>query len=183
LGASALERLDIYRRWLGSEAIPAGAVGPGERDRLHDRHLGDSILFGAGLDPSPEHVLDIGSGAGLPGIPLAILMEQTRFTLLDRSVRRAELMRRAVRILELENVSVVQGEIEQRPDQEMAVVSRGTFPPARAQTVIGPRLGPGGVAVLGGSWVDRPQHRGWATIEIPATVLDHTVWLLIMRHT
>jgi len=183
LGATALERLESYRRWLGHEAIEAGAVGAGERHRLHDRHIGDSLLFAAGLDPNSEHVLDIGSGAGLPGIPLAVLLGGTRFTLLDRARRRVDLMRRVVRILELENVEVEQGEIEHRLQPEMAVVSRATLPPERALGLITPRLQPGGVAVLGGSWATRPEYQGWVTKEIPATVLDHTIWLLIMRRT
>lgn len=183
LGAAGLERLDIYERWLGDEAIEAGGLGPGEANRLHDRHIGDSILFGVGLDPIPDQVLDIGSGVGLPGIPLAIMLATTRFTLLDRSARRVDLMRRAVRILELENVEVEQGEIEQRPEQVSAVVSRATLPPDRSRDLISPLLKPGGVAVLGGSWAQRPDHEGWVTIEIPTTVLDHRIWLLIMRRT
>ena len=183
LGATALERLEVFEQWLAKEAIRAGGLGPGEVNRLHDRHIGDSILFGAGLDPITEHVLDIGSGVGLPGIPLAIVMGATRFTLLDRSGRRVDLMRRAVRILELENVVVEQGEIETRLDQESAVVSRATLPPDRARDLILPRLGPQGRAVLGGSWKRRPHYQGWVTMEIPATVLDQTIWLLIMRRT
>jgi hypothetical protein len=42
-------------------------------------------------------------------------------------------------------------------------------------------LTPGGVAILGGSWVKRPVFTGWTSIEIPAMVLDQPVWLLMMR--
>jgi hypothetical protein len=92
-------------------------------------------------------------------------------------------MKRAVRILDLENVTVEQGEIEQRSGLEMAVVSRATLPPDRARDLIRSRLQPGGVAVLGGSWTQRPEFEGWVTVEIPASVLDHSLWLLIMRQT
>jgi len=183
LDSTSLDRLDRFRRWLSEEAIIAGVLGPGEQQRLHDRHLGDSILFAAGFDSPPDHMLDIGSGVGLPGIPLAILWGGTKFTLLDRSRRRVDLMRRAVRILDLENVTVEQGEIEHRADLETAMVSRATLPPDRARDLIRPRLAPNGVAVLGGSWLQPPEHEGWVTMEIPATVLDHTIWLLIMRQT
>jgi 16S rRNA (guanine527-N7)-methyltransferase len=183
LDANALDRLHHYQQWLAEEGIVSGGLGPAELPRLHDRHLGDSILFAAGFDSIPERVLDIGSGVGLPGIPLAILWGATRFTLLDRSRRRVDLMKRVVRILDLENVTVEQGEIEQRSDLELAVVSRATLPPDRAQVLIEPRLQPGGVAVLGGSWTQRPEFEGWVTMEIPASVLDHRLWLLIMRQT
>ncbi|MDP9495383.1 MAG: class I SAM-dependent methyltransferase [Actinomycetota bacterium] len=183
LDETDLDRLDSYQRWLAEEAIPAGGLGPGESHRLHDRHLGDSILFAAGFDSTPDQVLDLGSGVGLPGIPLAILWGDTRFILLDRSGRRVDLLRRAVRILELENVTVEQGEIEQPSHQGMAVVSRATLPPNRARERITPWLLPGGMAVLGGSWERRPEHQGWVTLEIPAQVLDHTFWILIMHQT
>jgi 16S rRNA (guanine527-N7)-methyltransferase len=183
LDSNALDSLDQYQHWLAEEGIVSGGMGPAELPRLHDRHLGDSILFAAGFDLIPDRVLDIGSGVGLPGIPLAILWGGTGFTLLDRSRRRVDLMKRVVRILDLENVTVEQGEIEQRSSLEAAVVSRATLPPDRARDLIGPRLPPGGVAVLGGSWTQRPEFEGWATLEIPASVLDHSLWLLIMRHT
>ena len=183
LDGAALDRLETYERWLVAEAIPAGGLGPAEIDRVHDRHLGDSLLFGAGFDSIPDHVLDVGSGVGLPGLPLAILWAGTGFTLLDRSGRRTDLMRRAVRILELENVTVKQGEIDHHLGEETAVVSRATLPPDRAHDLITPRLAPGGTAILGGSWTQRPDHEGWETIEIPAEILDHTIWLLKMRRT
>lgn len=183
LDSCALDRLDHYQQWLAEEGIVAGGLGPAELPRLHDRHLGDSILFAAGFDSIPDRVLDIGSGVGLPGIPLAILWRGTRFTLLDRSRRRADLMKRVVRILGLENITVEQGEIERGSGLELAVVSRATLPPDRARDLIGPRLQPGGVAVLGGSWTQRPEFEGWLTMEIPASVLDHRLWLLIMRQT
>jgi 16S rRNA (guanine527-N7)-methyltransferase len=80
---TGLRRLDIFTTWLRDEAIPAGALGPGEADRLHDRHIADSLLFSAGFPQIPPRVLDIGSGAGLPGIPLAIMWPDSEFVLLD----------------------------------------------------------------------------------------------------
>lgn len=183
LDTAARDRLEIYESWLGTEAIAAGGLGPAEKDRLHDRHIGDSLLFAGGLVAIPDQVLDIGSGAGLPGIPLAIMMGNHHFTLLDRSGRRVDLLRRVTRILELENVIVEQGEIYDRSRQETAVVSRATIPPDQARALFKSLLLPGGVAVLGGSWTQPPDHDGWDVLEIPATVLDHRIWLLIMRQT
>jgi 16S rRNA G527 N7-methylase RsmG len=183
LDLTALDRLDRYERWLGEEAIVSGGLGPAESNRLHDRHIGDSMLFASGFGDVPGQVLDIGSGVGLPGIPLAVLFPRTEFILLDRSGRRTDLARRATRILELENVQVEQGEFEHHRRQESVIVSRGTLPPDRSRDVIQSLLHPGGLAILGGSWTQRPEYEGWSTVEIPATVLDHTIWLLIMRQT
>ena len=183
LDSRAVSRLEVYEQWLATEAIDAGGLGPGERDRVHDRHIGDSLLFAGGLDKRPESVLDVGSGVGLPGIPLAIAMGTTSFTLLDRSVRRTDMLRRILRILDLENVTVEQGEIKGRSRQEAAIVSRATLPPDQARKVFSPLLRPEGVAVLGGSWTQPPADQGWTVIEIPPTVLDHRIWLLMMRQT
>jgi 16S rRNA (guanine527-N7)-methyltransferase len=183
LDPTAIERLTIYEHWLGNEAIPAGGLGPGERHRLHDRHIGDSLLFAAGFEMIPDGVLDLGSGVGLPGIPLAIMLGDTKFTLVDRSGRRVDLIRRATRILELENVTVEHGEIRDRTEQVMALVSRATMPPDSAREIFSTLLLPGGTAVLGGSWTKPPEHEGWIRVEIPPRVLDHRIWLLIMRQT
>jgi 16S rRNA (guanine527-N7)-methyltransferase len=181
LDSSAISRLETYEQWLATEAVDAGGLGSGERDRIYDRHIGDSLLFAGGLVNKPESVLDVGSGAGLPGIPLAIAMGSTAFTLLDRSVRRSDMLRRITRILDLENVTVEQGEIKGALRQEAAIVSRATFPPDQARQVFLPLLRPEGVAVLGGSWTRPPTDPGWTVVEIPTTVLDHRIWLLMMR--
>lgn len=167
--------------WLGDEGVRAGGIGPGEVDRLQRRHLADSILFASLLPPKTATVWDLGTGLGLPGVPLAIVMPGTEFHLLDRSRRRGDLLRRVVRILELENCQVVHGEITDLTEEMETIVSRATLPPDDLAAVARARLRPGGVAVAGGSWVERPEHVGWTTVEIPSYVLDRTIWLLIMR--
>ena len=175
--------LQRFHDWLAEEALPAGALGPAESDRLHERHIADSFLFAVGLPPQPTRVLDFGSGAGLPGVPLAVMMPQTEFCLLDRARSRVDLMRRAVRILELENVQVKQGEIERHREPETAIVSRATLPPTRARALLEAVLAPGGTAVLGGSWSTRPHFNGFETLEVNSKILDRTIWLLMMRRT
>ncbi|HSM43503.1 MAG TPA: RsmG family class I SAM-dependent methyltransferase [Acidimicrobiia bacterium] len=174
------EQMSRFRRWLAEEGIKAGGLGPGEESRLERRHLADSILFASQLD-SVDEVWDLGSGVGLPGIPLAISMPSTGFVLVDRSGRRVDLTRRAVRVLGLENCQVVAGEIENLGGPLPALVSRASLPPPQLGEVASRVLAPGGVAVVGGSWREAPRHPGWTTIEIPPDVLDQPIWLLIMR--
>jgi 16S rRNA G527 N7-methylase RsmG len=175
----------VYREWLDEEAIPAGALGPAERDRLDDRHIADSLLFlhGWDHDEDPESIWDLGSGAGLPGIPLAVLLPDTQVTLVDRSSRRSELMRRAVRILGLDNVEVEETEIEDLNGTTAMIVSRATLGPLRLDRVVRGHLDWNGMAVVGGSWVSPPTEvpPGWEIKEILPDSLDRTVWLLIMR--
>ena len=161
--------------------MPAGGIGPAEPDRIDRRHLADSVLFATQIPTGPHEVWDLGSGIGLPGIPLAILMSECEFRLIDRSGRRVTLMRRALRVLDLENCQVWQTRIEDLKGETDVIVSRASLPAARLGEVVSGHLRPGGIAVVAGSWRQRPEHPGWTTIEIPPDALDQTVWLLIMR--
>lgn len=174
-----------FRQWLAGEAIPAGALGPAEMDRLDDRHIADSLLFLHGWcrDGGPETIWDLGSGAGLPGIPLAVLLPDTRVRLVDRSRKRGALLRRGVRVLGLDNVDVEEADVEDLTGTTPMIVSRASLSPDRLSPVVRDHLVPGGVAVAGGSWVSRPREvpPGWEVKEIPPDSLDRSIWLLIMR--
>ena len=172
--------LQLYQRWLTEEAGPAGALGPAEAGRIERRHIGDSLLFARCLPHSGE-LVDLGSGAGLPGIPLAVALPDLELVLVDRSGRRADLLRRVTRILDLPNVQVIQGDITAMPDSAPAIVSRATMSPDDAENLLLPRVEPGGVVVLGGSWVSPPTQPGWDIVEVPASILDQQVWILMMR--
>lgn len=158
-----------------------GGIGPAEIERIDRRHLADSLLFAIGLPGDRREVWDLGSGAGLPGIPLAIALPETRFTLVDRSGRRVDLLRRAIRVLGLQNCQPVQGDINDLEGPVENIVSRASMPAEQLGETVRALLSPQGAAVTGGSWRERPEVRGWDTVEIPEDVLDQTVWLLIMR--
>ncbi|HEU4917533.1 MAG TPA: RsmG family class I SAM-dependent methyltransferase [Acidimicrobiia bacterium] len=181
LTPSDSDKLEEYRDWLLTEAVPAGGIGPYETERIDNRHIGDSLLFAGGFPTSPGHILDVGSGVGLPGIPLSIIMPETGFSLLDRSGRRVQLMKRAVRVLQLQNVEVVHGDISNWQTQVDGIVSRASLSPDQAVTSFSRILGPGGRAVVGGSWASPPNVVGFDLMEVPGAVLDQRVWLLIMR--
>ncbi len=173
--------LERYGEWLATEGLRAGGSGPSEIERIDRRHLADSLLFTTALPASSQEVWDLGSGAGLPGIPLAISHPDTRFTLVDRSGRRVDLMRRAIRVLGLQNCQAVRGDIGDLEGPVETIVSRASVPPEQLGRIATRLLSPKGVAVAAGSWRERPEVEGWETVEIPEDVLDQTVWLLIMR--
>ena len=94
--------------------------------RLLPRHLLDS-LAGVPLLKG-EHVLDLGTGAGLPGIPLAIASPERSFLLLDRSSRRVRFLKQVVRNLSLNHVDVVEGDFGKMiADEDMydTITARG----------------------------------------------------------
>jgi 16S rRNA (guanine527-N7)-methyltransferase len=190
----ALERLEDYAEWLRLEAIPAGGLGPREADRLWSRHIGDSLTFAAGWDDqAPPEVLDVGSGVGLPGVPLALLWPETVVTVLDRGGRRVRLLRRAIRILALQNVVVAQGDVFSVADEWSGMVFRGAVRPPEAVGLSARILDLGGRAVFGLS--RRPERPDEADSllalseafglraevrPVPAEILDGGSWLLIM---
>lgn len=176
-----LELLDRYGEWLAAEGTVAGGLGPGEIGRIELRHLADSLLFASKFPIEVTSVWDLGSGVGLPGVPLAIAFPNAEFRLIDRAGRRAQLMRRVIRILDLQNCQVVQGEIQQLQGEAPLIVSRASLSPTELEPLLGRLLAPGGRAIVAGSWKQAPQYPGWETVEIPPDVLDQPVWLLIMR--
>lgn len=173
-------KLATYREWLRSEGHRSGGIGPAESNRLERRHLADSLLF-AGFVTSSREVWDLGTGVGLPGVPLAIALPDTSFVLFDRSGRRIDLLRRVVRILDLENCETVQGEIEDLQGPVETIVTRASLSPHMMLMQAHRLLRSSGRAIMAGSWSEAPQQPGWDTVEIPEYVLDQTVWLLIMR--
>jgi 16S rRNA (guanine527-N7)-methyltransferase len=76
-----------------------------------DLHLLDSVLVLPHLEGA-SRILDVGTGAGLPGIPLAILMPASRFVLIDRSAKKIRFVRQAILELGLTNVEAVATRIE-----------------------------------------------------------------------
>jgi 16S rRNA (guanine527-N7)-methyltransferase len=107
-------RIDIAQRYaqlLAGAGVERGLLGPREVDRLWDRHLLNSAVVGELLDPG-ERMIDIGSGAGLPGIPLAIARPDLEVVLLEPLLRRSEFLTEVVAELGLA-VEVARGRAEE----------------------------------------------------------------------
>lgn len=96
-----------------------------DKDMMVVRHLLDSLTLVPHL--KSKRILDVGTGAGLPGIPLAIVMQDKQFVLLDRNVKKVEFLRKAVEQLNLNNVQVVHEELaDYQTDQKFdGVICRG----------------------------------------------------------
>jgi 16S rRNA (guanine527-N7)-methyltransferase len=96
------------------EAIDLGFLGPHEAPRLRERHIGDALGLAELREPKPgERWVDLGSGAGLPGLPLAASYPETAFTLVDARQRRLEWVARTARRLGITNIATVHGRLEE----------------------------------------------------------------------
>ena len=178
--------MEKFAWWLAEEAIPAGGLGPSEQPVLFSRHLADSLLFAGGWTSSgrsPGSLLDVGAGVGLPGLPLAIAWPGTEVTLLDRSSRRADLARRAVRVLGLTNVRVVTAQLREWQEAADLIVCRAVGSPSVLRKEFSRLLRPNAMAVIGGSHRARPHADGYRVKEVPASIIGYRVWLLIMNKT
>ncbi len=178
--------LETFAAWLIQEGAVAGGLGPREPARLWSRHILDSLVFARGWYASglPADLVDIGSGLGLPGIPLAISWPEVEVTLLDRSEKRTDLARRAVRMLDLPNVRVVRGDVWEADRRWDGVVMRAVFPIEEAAAAARRVLAATGRAVLGlrGPLLQRERLENLgALVEVRSEVLDGPASLLIMR--
>src|SRR5947209_14808637 len=97
--AAFLTYVDLLRTWQGVYRL----VGSSDRGWIIDELILDSLLFVRFLPARARSVLDLGSGAGIPGIPLKVVRPTVRFTLLEARRRRASFLAAAVRALGLEN--------------------------------------------------------------------------------
>jgi 16S rRNA (guanine527-N7)-methyltransferase len=144
---SAKRYVDI----LATRGIEWGLVGPREGDRLWDRHVLNSVAP-AELIPTDATVADVGSGAGLPGIPLALLRSDLRVTLVEPLLRRATFLSQAVEELDLaDRVTVVRARAEDHDSRYDVVVARALAPLPRLLAWCAPlRLEDGTILALKG---------------------------------
>jgi 16S rRNA (guanine527-N7)-methyltransferase len=100
-----------FAQLLLDRALPMGMIAPGDRDRLWERHITDSLRALPYLQDGIR-VCDLGSGAGLPGIPLAIARPDSSFTLVEVRRNRAAFLAEVTSELELGNVSIYPRRLE-----------------------------------------------------------------------
>ncbi|MBP2668812.1 MAG: methyltransferase GidB [Deltaproteobacteria bacterium] len=147
VSAMEAERLSVHAaemlRWNRSIRLTA-ITDPVE---VAAKHVADSLLP-LRFAPFPGRLLDFGSGAGYPGIPLAICLPGTRVTLVDASAKKCAFLSRVRGLLGLPNVAVVHGRVGKGPRLPIGpfdhIVTRATAPPQETVTLLAPYLAPGG---------------------------------------
>ena len=123
----AFPQLAQYAQILGQEAVLQGLLGPREIDRIWDRHILNCAALNE-LIPQAKSIIDIGSGAGLPGIVLAIMNPSTHVILVEPMQRRTDFLNDVKKQLNLENVEIIRGRAENQKIQAQVVTSRAVAP-------------------------------------------------------
>lgn len=141
----ALPVAERYAAFLGTAGVERGLIGPREVDRLWERHLVNCAVVAEAI-PAAARVVDIGSGAGLPGVVLAIVRPDLRITLLEPLLRRTTFLDECVAMLDLGNVEVRRGRAEDAVGELSVDVAtaRAVAPLERLATWALPLLRPGG---------------------------------------
>jgi 16S rRNA (guanine527-N7)-methyltransferase len=141
------DRIELARRFtadLAREGETRGLIGPLELPRLWSRHVVNSVLVAPLLVPG--RVGDVGSGAGLPGLVLAIARPDAQLVLIEPMERRVEWLREEAAALELENVEVLRArsddvQLDEPLDQ---VTARAVSALAKLLPSTAPLVRPGG---------------------------------------
>ncbi|MGI5205670.1 16S rRNA (guanine(527)-N(7))-methyltransferase RsmG [Spirillospora sp. CA-108201] len=141
----ALPTAERYAAFLAEAGVERGLIGPREADRLWERHLINCAVVSSAI-PKDAQVVDIGSGAGLPGVVLAIVRPDLRVTLLEPLLRRTTFLNECVELLGLRNVEVRRARAEDVTEEFAADVAtaRAVAPLERLARWALPLLRPGG---------------------------------------
>ncbi len=135
--------VEAYARLLTTKGVEWGVIGPRESGRLWERHLLNCAAVVPFLAPGP--VVDVGSGAGLPGIVIAAMEPEREVVLIESMARRATWLGEAVEALRLPKVEVIRARAEElRSVQAPTVVARAVAPLSRLLTLCGGLVAEGG---------------------------------------
>ena len=147
-----------YAELLATDGVTRGLIGPRETERLWERHLLNCAVV-AELVPEHGSLVDIGSGAGLPGVVLAMLRPSLEVTLLEPLLRRSVFLEECVAELGLANATVLRARAEEKAAARIradVATARAVAPLGRLAGWAAPLLRPGGqlLAIKGQSAAD-----------------------------
>jgi 16S rRNA (guanine527-N7)-methyltransferase len=181
VGAEPLERLICFARLLEERASLVNLVGPSELSRLWSRHILESAAYSLLLDMALP-VVDIGSGAGFPGLVLAVLGCR-RMTLIEPRRKRRLFLSHAVSCLGLEGVCILSGRVQDDgPHQPLTqFTARAVAPPEILLRMIEPVCGEGSTLVCRVSSEREATGDTADSVRLPSPPLDRPGMLVQYR--
>jgi len=134
-----------YRELLLTWNRSVGLISRGDEGRIVPRHFIESLLIVPLLRISNrEHVLDVGAGAGFPGLPINILLPHLRVDLLEPRRRRASFLKKVIGVLNLSSARVICARVEEIEGTYDAIVTRAVARPLELLRYSIPLLARGG---------------------------------------
>ena len=149
LSADQLAQLESYEALLRRIAVPRGMMAASDAARLWERHILDGLRAVPEI-PAGSSVADIGSGAGIPGVPLAVAVPSSRFVLIEPRRARAALLEAAVDDLGLPNAEVLPRRVEEVTSAFDVCVARAFSSPFETWETARRVFAPGGVLIYWG---------------------------------
>src|SRR5512145_327159 len=145
----------FLERWLEEVVAEPGATGIGDLDEARHVLLLDALRAAPFVAANPGPVIDVGSGGGTPGVPLAVTLPERSFALLEAERRKCDFLARVC--AELPNVTVIRGRAEEQPTDAYGVALAKALakPPVAAELCL-PLVRQSGIAIL---WVGRSADR------------------------
>lgn len=157
-----------YAWWLAGAGVERGLIGPREAERLWPRHLLNCAAVAA-LIPRGSQVVDLGSGAGLPGIVLAIARPDLQITLVEPMRRRVAFLDEVVEDLSLPGVETRRASADELLSAKLnadIVTARAVAPVSRLAQLAAPLLqGHGELLAIKGSAVAEEVSAGWREVQ------------------
>jgi 16S rRNA (guanine527-N7)-methyltransferase len=145
ISASQREVLREFEELIRTSALPRGMVARSDVDRLHERHVLDSLRAVPWIPSDALRICDLGSGAGLPGIPVAVAQPALEVTLAESRLQRVAFLELVIERLGLRNARVWPGSAQELPGLRFdACMARGFADAARTWEIAGPLLSPNG---------------------------------------
>jgi 16S rRNA (guanine527-N7)-methyltransferase len=144
LSVEEARRLLEFEGLLLERAVPAGLVAEADVPRLRERHVLDCLRAALAVGPTDRTAYDLGSGAGLPGIVVAVVRPTLAVTLVETRRRRAAFLELAVERLRLGNAAVAFGRVEELEDAADLCFARALAPLPQVWALARPLLHPGG---------------------------------------
>ena len=142
---AALEPL--YRDWNAKINV----ISRKDMDDFYDHHVLHSLAIGKAVAfPAGASVLDLGTGGGFPGIPLAILFPEVQFTLCDSIGKKVKVAAAVAESLALENVTTINARVESLPQRYDYIVSRAVAPLSELYGWVKGRFGRSLICLKGG---------------------------------
>jgi 16S rRNA (guanine527-N7)-methyltransferase len=183
LSPAAVSRLETFEGLLVDRAIPLGLVAASDAGRLRERHLLDCLRAVACVLESDADAMDLGAGAGLPGLVVAISRPNLAVHLVEPRRRRAAFLELAIETLGIHNAEVRLSRIEEVPDVVDLCFARAFAPLPDAWAAARPHLRPSGRLVYfagagTGTVAPLPGARAARTLEAP--LLESSGPLIIM---